>query len=157
MERAPMSAVEALKVARAAGVRVDVDGDELVLQAPAPPPASVIDLLSKHKSSIVALLQPAAKAPEPTLPELPKGAVTEFEEKCSVLEFDTELPRHEAERGAAIALGFTSAAEFYAAVLATWRAEIERVRPASSPVKKLKEASLQFLAGPHALQAVQNG
>jgi hypothetical protein len=98
-----VSAIEALKKARAAGVRVDIDGNDLVLQAPVPPPANVIDLLSKNKSGIVALLQPAA------------------------------------------------------AVLASWRTEIERVVPASPPIKRLKQASLEFLAGPHAMAAVQSG
>jgi hypothetical protein len=33
-----MSAVEALKVARAAGIHLGIDGDDLVLEASAPPP-----------------------------------------------------------------------------------------------------------------------
>ncbi len=51
-----MSAAEALKAARAAGVKVGVDGDDLVLEASAPPPEAILDLLSQHKPSIVALL-----------------------------------------------------------------------------------------------------
>ncbi len=54
-----MSAVEALKVARAAGVHLAVDGDALALEASAPPPPAVIELLSQHKPEIVALLRPA--------------------------------------------------------------------------------------------------
>ncbi len=38
-----MSAVEALNAARAAGVQIDVDGNDLVLEASAPPPPAVID------------------------------------------------------------------------------------------------------------------
>ena len=33
-----MSAAEAIMAARAAGVRLGIDGDDLVLEAPAPPP-----------------------------------------------------------------------------------------------------------------------
>ena len=53
-----VSATEALKAARAAGVRIEVNGDGLSLEASAPPPPVVIDLLSRHKAEIVALLRP---------------------------------------------------------------------------------------------------
>jgi len=36
-----MSTVEALKAARAGGIRLKIDGDDLVLEAPAPPPQSL--------------------------------------------------------------------------------------------------------------------
>jgi hypothetical protein len=54
-----MSAVEALKAARAAGIQLGIDGDNLVLEAPAPPPPDVTDFLSRHKAGFVALLRPA--------------------------------------------------------------------------------------------------
>ncbi len=53
-----MSAGEVLQAARAAGVELRVDGDALILEAAAPPPADVIDLLSRHKPALVALLRP---------------------------------------------------------------------------------------------------
>ena len=53
-----MSVAEALQAARVVGVTVDVDGDDLVLEAPEPPPAPVLELLSREKASIVALLRP---------------------------------------------------------------------------------------------------
>jgi hypothetical protein len=53
MGGAAMSAAEALKAARAAGLRLGIDGDDLVLEASAPPPP-VLNLLSRHKASIVA-------------------------------------------------------------------------------------------------------
>src|SRR6185436_6697612 len=58
LERAAMSATEALKAARAAGVRVGIDGDDLVLEALAPPPSALLDLLSRHKAGIATLLRP---------------------------------------------------------------------------------------------------
>jgi TubC N-terminal docking domain len=54
-----MSAVEALKAARAAGVELALDGDDLALKAASAPPAAVLDALSRHKAEIVALLRPA--------------------------------------------------------------------------------------------------
>jgi len=58
-----MSAAEALKAARAAGISVHIDGDDLLLEASAPPPPAVLDLLSRHKAGIVALLRPANNGP----------------------------------------------------------------------------------------------
>jgi hypothetical protein len=58
MEEATVSAAKALNEARASGIDVDVDGDDLVLEAAAPPPAAILDLLSLHKSGVVALLRP---------------------------------------------------------------------------------------------------
>ena len=52
-----MSAVAALKAARAAGVHLGIDGDHLVLKAASAPPTAVLDALSRHKAEIVALLR----------------------------------------------------------------------------------------------------
>ena len=54
-----MSAVEALKAARAAGIELALDGDVLALSAAFAPPAAVLDALSRHKAEVVALLRPA--------------------------------------------------------------------------------------------------
>lgn len=51
-----MSAAEALNAARAAGVLIFVEGNDLVLQASVPPPAAVLDTLCRHKMDIVTLL-----------------------------------------------------------------------------------------------------
>jgi len=52
-----MSAVEALSAARAAGVTVALNGENLVLEANAEPPQAVLDVLAHHKRAIVALLR----------------------------------------------------------------------------------------------------
>jgi hypothetical protein len=56
-----MSAAEALKAAGDAGVEIGIDGDDLVLQAFAPPPAAVLDLLSRHKAEVLAVLAATAR------------------------------------------------------------------------------------------------
>jgi hypothetical protein len=53
-----MSAAEALKSARAAGIRLGIDGDALTLEASEAPSPAVLDLLSRHKADLVALLRP---------------------------------------------------------------------------------------------------
>jgi len=54
-----MNAAQTLIAARAAGVNVGIDGNDLVLKAPSPPPLAVVEALSRHKADIVALLRPA--------------------------------------------------------------------------------------------------
>ena len=86
-----MSAAEALKRARAAGIRLGIDGDALALEASAPPPAEVLDLLARHKADIVTLLRPGID-----------GWSGEdwrefFDERAGIAEFDGGLPRDQAE------------------------------------------------------------
>jgi hypothetical protein len=52
-----MSAAEALRAAQAAGVTVMFDGEGLLLEANAEPPQAVLELLARHKLSILALLR----------------------------------------------------------------------------------------------------
>jgi hypothetical protein len=89
-----MSAAHVLKTARAAGVSISLDGDDLVLTAPAPPPPDVIGELARHKTAIIALLRPGAG-----------GWTAEdwqayFEERASIGEFDGGLSRARAREEA---------------------------------------------------------
>jgi hypothetical protein len=65
-----MSAVQAIKVARAAGIELAVDGNKLLIDAASEPPASVIEELRQHKVDIVKLLRSEERLPEiPGSPE----------------------------------------------------------------------------------------
>ena len=86
-----MSAAETIRAARTAGVHLAVDGDDLVLEATAPPPAAIIGALSQQKAEVVALLRPRQD-----------GWSAEdwqafFDERAGIAEFDGLLPRAEAE------------------------------------------------------------
>jgi hypothetical protein len=86
-----MSAAEALKAARDAGVELRLDGDSLVLEASAPPPVNVLDLLSRHKAGVIALIQQDGD-----------GWSAEdwhafFEERAAITEYDGRVPRAWAE------------------------------------------------------------
>jgi hypothetical protein len=86
-----MNAAEALHAARAAGINVGIDGDDLVLEAAAPPPPSVIDALSHYKVDIIALLRPMSER---------RSAVdwqAFFDERAGVAEFDGGLPSAKTE------------------------------------------------------------
>ena len=57
LERPVMSAGQALRAARAAGIHLEVEGDDLLLEAPAPPPTAVLEALSQHKADVVRMLR----------------------------------------------------------------------------------------------------
>ena len=86
-----MSATEALRAARAFGVELAIDGNDLLLEAASEPPAVVLDELSRHKAEIVALLRPRRD-----------GWSADdwracFDERAGITEFDGGLSRAEAE------------------------------------------------------------
>jgi hypothetical protein len=86
-----MSAAAVLRAAQAAGVKLAIDGNDLLLDAATMPPASVVDALRRHKAEVVAMLRSGRD-----------GWSTEdwrlfFEERAAIAEFDGGLPRAEAE------------------------------------------------------------
>jgi hypothetical protein len=86
-----MSARQALKTARAAGICVRVDGDALDLAAAAPPPPAVLELLSHFKADILRLLSPSLDAWSA------EDWQAFFDERAAICEFDGGLPRPDAE------------------------------------------------------------
>ncbi len=86
-----MSAVEALHAAKAAGIEVAVNGEDLSLMASSPPPEHVLTGLSRNKAEIIALLRPRDD-----------GWSTEdwqvfFDERAGIVEFDGGVPHSKAE------------------------------------------------------------
>ena len=86
-----MTAVEARRMARAAGVEIELDGEDLVLEASSPPPERVLDALSRNKVWIVALLRPGGDGWSAD------DWHVHFDERAGIAEFDGFLPRLEAE------------------------------------------------------------
>jgi hypothetical protein len=86
-----MSTAEALKAARAVGIRIEIDGDDLVLEASTAPPPGVLDLLSRHKAGIVTLLRPADDSWSA------EDWQVFFDERAGIAEFDGGLSRCHAE------------------------------------------------------------
>jgi hypothetical protein len=86
-----MSAAEALKAARAAGIKLAIDGDDLLLEASTSPPPAVIDSLTGHKTEIVAMLR------SPRDGWSAEDWQLFFEERAAIAEFGGGLLRTEAE------------------------------------------------------------
>ena len=89
-----MSAVEVLRLARENGVRLGVEGADLILDADREPAPRVLEAIRRHKAGIVALLTAA------------EGDWTAedwrvfFDERAGIAEHDGGLPRADAERRA---------------------------------------------------------
>jgi len=86
-----VSAAEVLGAANAAGVALRVDGEAFIVEAAAPPPADVIEVLSRNKSALVALLRPRKDGSSP------EDWQAFFGERAAIAEFDGRLPRRDAE------------------------------------------------------------
>ncbi len=89
-----MNAGEVLKAAQDAGIRITAEGDDLVLDADAPPPAPIVDALKRHKAQIVALLSPAGDGWSAA------DWQAFFDERAGIAEFDGGMSRAAAERQA---------------------------------------------------------
>jgi hypothetical protein len=86
-----MSAVEALKAARAAGIELALDGADLALSAALVPPTAVLDALSRHKAEIVVLLRSGRDGWSG------EDWQVYFDERAGMAEFDSGLSPREAE------------------------------------------------------------
>jgi hypothetical protein len=89
-----MSAIQALKAARNAGVGICIDGDALMLEADAAPPADVLDLVARHKEEVKALVRIGTDGWSG------EDWWAYFEERAGIGEFGGGLPRDHAESGA---------------------------------------------------------
>jgi hypothetical protein len=87
-----MNARQALALARAHGIRIQRDGEQLSLEAAeAPPSTEILELLVRHKQGIVALLRPGRDGWSAD------DWQVFFDERAGIAEFDGGLPRPEAE------------------------------------------------------------
>jgi hypothetical protein len=58
-----MNAAEVIKEAAAVGIQIAIEGDGLSLEATAPPPEAIIELISQHKLEIINLLRSGREDP----------------------------------------------------------------------------------------------
>src|SRR4051812_46989399 len=86
-----MSAREALKAARAAGIEFDVEGDDIRLQAAIRPSSNILNDLSGHKKAVLALLQRTEDGWSG------EDWQTFFEERAAIAQFEGGLSLAQAE------------------------------------------------------------
>lgn len=85
-----MNAVEVLRAARAVGIRVEIDGENLMLQASVPPPSAVVSALASLKPDIVSLLRSETNSAG----EL---GMEKLEERAALVEYGAGVPKAWAE------------------------------------------------------------
>ena len=85
-----MNAVEVVRMAEASGVRLGVEGADLILDADLEPPVDVVNAIRRHKAEIIEILAPLGD----------KWTAEDwralFEGRAGVAEHDRELSRTEA-------------------------------------------------------------
>lgn len=87
-----MTPSETLRVARCAGLRLEIEDDDLVIQSASRPAAELLQLVAAHKAGILALLRCAAG------PWTSAEWLTFFQERAAIAEFDGGLSRADAEQ-----------------------------------------------------------
>jgi hypothetical protein len=94
-----MSAIQALAAARAAGVRIRVDGESLIVKGAL---ADIIDVLKQHKPEVIALLRNHEEAAEAFLAAIqtiwPEARVLTPEEQAEDAQFRQQLILLRAEK-----------------------------------------------------------
>ncbi|MEQ8652421.1 MAG: hypothetical protein RIC87_08155 [Kiloniellales bacterium] len=88
-----MSAAAALRLALEHGVRVEVEGDDLLLEAEREPPADVLHHLVQQKAQLLSLLRPGPDWDAEDWRNF-------FDERAGIREFDGGLDRQAAEAAA---------------------------------------------------------
>jgi|APSaa5957512535_1039671.scaffolds.fasta_scaffold117459_1 hypothetical protein len=86
-----MSAHEALKLAQAVGIEIELHGDDLVLEASTAPPFAVLDALTHNKKGIIELLRPATDVSQA------EDWYVDFDERAAIIEYGAGVPREWAE------------------------------------------------------------
>ena len=87
-----MSAAEAIRLAEASDVRLEVEGVDLILDFELEPPAAMVDALRRHKVEIIELLEAQAASAKAA-----DDWQVFFDERAGIAEFDGGQTRAEAE------------------------------------------------------------
>ena len=104
-----MTAAKALRAARAAGVKIALNGNDLVLKDSSLPPDDVLEALSHNKAGVIAILRAGA---DDWPPEEWQAL---YDERAGIGEFDGGLSRDDAEHLAAQCQGYNNVVAFKSA------------------------------------------
>src|SRR5438477_10504152 len=85
-----MIAQRLIEDARAAGLSIEVEGADLIVEADCEMPPDLIAELRRHKAELIAVLVPPSRASTPADPD-------ELDERAALIEFGANVPRRWAE------------------------------------------------------------
>jgi hypothetical protein len=83
-----MIAQRLIEDARAAGLSMEVEGGDLIVEADRDPPPGLLAELRQHKAEVIAFLVPPPLASAPPLPEL-----DDFHDRAAIIECRANVPR----------------------------------------------------------------
>ncbi len=86
-----MSAAETIRTAEASGIRLGVEGVDLILDADLEPPVDVVNAIRRHKAEIIELLAPPGDR------STAEDWRALFEERAGIAEHDADVSHTEAE------------------------------------------------------------
>jgi hypothetical protein len=89
-----MIAQRLIEDARAAGLSIEVEGADLIIEADYEMPPDLLASLRQHKAELIAVLVPPSSSAAPTA----EWWRDEFEERAAIREYDGHYTRAEAER-----------------------------------------------------------
>src|SRR5437763_734888 len=89
------AAARLLETARAAGLSIEADGADLVIETDRAIPPDLLAELRQHKAELIAVLVPPSSAATPTDPD-------ELDERAALIQFGANVPRRWAEGYAAL-------------------------------------------------------
>ena len=92
-----MIAQRLIEDARAAGLSMEVEGGDLIVEADCDPPPELLAELRQHKAEVIAFLVPLPPASAPPLPES-----DDLDERAAIIEYGAGVPRAWAEGYAAL-------------------------------------------------------
>jgi hypothetical protein len=106
-----MIAQRLIEDARAAGLSIEVQDGDLIVEADRDPPASLLAELRQHKAELIAVLVPHGRKAVPTTPA--ERNPDDLNERAALIEHGAGVPRRWAEGYAALAsmpapIGFSS-------------------------------------------------
>jgi hypothetical protein len=87
-----MIAQRLIEDARAAGLSMEVEGGDLIVEADCDPPPELLAELRQHKAEVIAFLVPPPPASVPPLPE-----PDDLDERAALIEYGANVPRRWAE------------------------------------------------------------
>jgi hypothetical protein len=95
-----MIAQRLIEDARAAGLSMEVDGGDLIVDADCDPPPELLAELREHKAELIALLKPPPKGIAPASDNL--SFADAADERAAIVEFEVGVPRAWAQGFAAL-------------------------------------------------------
>src|SRR5436190_20535195 len=97
-----MIAHRLIEDARAAGLSIEVEGGDLIVEADRDPPAELLAELRQHKAELISVLATPPHGAVPLSPAASAVSAVDLAERAALIEYGANVPRSWAEGYAAL-------------------------------------------------------